>query len=97
VFAVDIAFNVATSIPAPTSSRKEHAICVVAKILRRRFVPGVIRTPPTAGFMAFDRSKEGSRGTYASSTAATMASPAPSQSTLPSTLASSARTEKRAA
>ena len=45
VFAVDIAFNVATSMPAPASSTNEQAIWVAAKIRRRRFVPGVIRTP----------------------------------------------------
>ena len=34
--------------PAPASSTNEHAIWVVAKIRRRRFVPGVIRRLPPA-------------------------------------------------
>ncbi len=47
--------------------------------------------------MARDVSADGSRGTNARRTAAARASPAPTHSTLASTVRSSARTEKRAA
>ena len=43
------------------------------------------------------RCAEGRRGTYASTTAASIANPAPTHSRLGSTVTSSARTEKRAA
>jgi hypothetical protein len=62
VFAVCSAVNVAISMPAPVSSTKVHAICVVAKIRRRRFVPGVIRTLPPDSPKPVERSAEGSRG-----------------------------------
>ena len=92
------ATSVASSVPAPASSTNENAICVVAKTRSRRFVPGVIRTLPLASAEARRGAcADGSRGTYASSTAAAMARPAPTQSRLASTVTSSARTEKRAA
>ena len=96
VCAVWSATSVVRSIAAPASSTNENAICVVAKIRRRRLVPGVIRTPLARPRPA-GASGDGSRGTYASSTAAAMASAAPTQSTLVSIVTSSARTEKRAA
>ena len=83
--------------PAPASSTNENAICVVANTRRRRLVPGVIRTLPLARPRPAGACGDGRRGTYASSTAAAIASPAPTQSTLESTVTSSARIEKRAA
>ena len=83
--------------PAPASSTNENAICVVANTRRRRLVPGVIRMLPLARPSPVGACDDGSRGTYASSTAAAIARPAPTQSRLVSTVTSSARTEKRAA
>ena len=57
---------------------------------------GCLRLPPPLDALnPCDVCADGRRGTKASSTAATIASPAPTQSTLASTLRSSARTEKR--
>ena len=89
--------SVVTSIPAPATSTNDAAICVTANTCRRRFVPDVMRTPPLARLAPLAPSADGSFGTYASSTAAAMASPAPTQSRLASTVTSFARTEKRAA
>ena len=62
--------SVPTSIAAPASSTNENAICVVAKIRRRRFVAGVIRTLPLPRPRPSRRATSGRRGTNASSTAA---------------------------
>ena len=82
---------------APASSTNENATCVVAKIFKRRLVAGVMRMLPAARPLPVGDCADGSRGTYASSTAAAIASDAPTQSRLESTVTSSARTEKRAA
>jgi len=82
------------SVLAPASSTNDAAICVTAKIRWRRLVLLVMRAFP------LDRPNppdDGSRGTYARITAATIASAAPTQSRLESTVKSSARTEKREA
>ena len=86
-----------SSMPAPASSTNDAAIWVTAKIRSRRLVPVVIRTPPFAMPSPPAPSAVGRRGTNASSTAATSASPTPTHSRLASTVRSSARTEKRAA
>jgi hypothetical protein len=85
------------NIVAPASSTKDAAIWVTAKIRWRRLVLPVIRTLPLARLMPFEASADGRRGTNAKITAATMASAAPTQSRLESTVKSSARTEKREA
>ena len=63
VFAVCSATSVASSMPAPASSTNEQAICVVAKMRSRRFVPGVMRTPPVARPRPAGACADGSRGT----------------------------------
>ena len=71
---------------------------MTANIRSRRLVPGVIRRPPLASRRdPIGPCADGSRGTYASATAATIARPAPTHIKLASTVTSSARTEKRAA
>src|SRR5688572_2435430 len=70
---------------------------MVAKILRRRFVAGVTRMLPAARLLPFGDCADGSFGTYASSTAAAIASDAPTHNRLESTVTSSARTENFAA
>jgi hypothetical protein len=95
--AVCSAMSVVSSIPAPASSTNDAAICVTANARRRRFVPGVMRRLPPASPRPLAASADGSRGTNASSTAAANASSTPTQTTVISTVTSSARTEKRAA
>ena len=63
----------------------------------RRFVDPVMRRPPLARPRPRGESVDGSRGTKASSTLATVASATPTHRTLESSVRSSARTEKRAA
>ena len=82
-----------TSMPAPATSTNDAAICVTANARRRRFVPEVSRALPLASPIPCEESADGSRGTNASSTAATMARPAPTQSSVASTVTSFARTE----
>jgi hypothetical protein len=89
---------------APASSTNDAAICVTAKIRWRRRVLPVIRALPFAKLSPLgepddvpDVPEEGKRGTKARITAATIASAAPTQSKLESTLKSSARTENREA
>ena len=79
------------------SSANLTAICVTAKIRWRRLVLLVIRTVPLDWLSPLDAPEEGRRGTNARITAATMASAAPTQSKLESTLKSRARMEKREA
>jgi hypothetical protein len=76
---------------------KDAAICVTAKIRWRRLVLPVIRTLPLDRLSPPGVPEEGRRGTKARITAATIASAAPTQSKLESTLKSRARTEKREA
>ena len=89
------ASSVFSSTPAPTRRRKDAAICVTARSRSRRVAVPVIRG------LAFPRPRprgvpaDGRRGMYASSTAAAIASSAPAQSGVESTVRSSARTEKR--
>ena len=83
--------------PVPASRTNDAAICVTANMRNRRFVPDVIRTFPFDNPNPPDASADGSRGTYARSTAAASARPTPTHSTLASIDTSSARTEKRAA
>ena len=97
VFAVCKAMSAATSMPAAASSTNEKAICVVANTRRRRLVPGVMRRLLLASPNPVGPVDEGSRGTYASRTAAAIARPAPTHKSVSSTVTSSARTEKRAA
>src|SRR5271169_5967412 len=102
------AISVVINVLAPASNTKDAAICVTAKIRWRRLVLPVIRALP----LELDRlsplglpdvadadvpEAEGRRGTNARITAATMASAAPAQSKLESTLKSRARMEKREA
>ena len=81
----------------PTSKIKDAAICVTAKIRSLRLVLPVMRTLLLVKPIPVEDSDEGRRGTNASSTAATIASPAPTHTMLKSTFKSSARTEKREA
>ena len=97
VCAVCSAMRVVINILAPANSTKDAAICVTAKIRWRRLVLPVMRTLPLDRLMPWVGSADGRRGTNAKTPAATMASPAPTQSRLESTLKSSARTEKREA
>ena len=83
--------------PAPASSTNDAAIWVTAKRRSRRLVAPVMRRPPLESANPCDASAEGSRGTKASRTAATIARPTPTHSRLASSVRSSARTEKRAA
>ena len=87
------ATSVVSSMPAPASSTNEAAICVTANRRSRRLVPVVMRVPPAARLTELAPSAVGSLGTYASSTAATTASPAPTHSIVLSTVTSRARTE----
>ena len=89
------ATSAVSSMPAPASSTNEAAICVTANARSRRFVPAVMRTLPPVRPNPLLASAEGSRGTNASRTAAATASPAPTHSSVASTVTSSARTEKR--
>src|SRR5258707_1230644 len=82
---------------APAGGTKDAAICVTAKMGWRRLVLPVIRGVALDRLWPLDVSADGRRGTYARMTAATMASAAPTQSRLESTVKSSARTEKREA
>ncbi len=82
---------------APARSMKEAAICVTAKMRRRRFVLPVMRTLPLDKPKPWEASADGRRGTNAKSTAATTASAAPTHNMLASTVKSSARMEKREA
>ena len=91
------ASSVRSSMPAPASSTNDAAICVTAKRRSRRLVAPVMRSPPLVSAKPCDASVDGSRGTKASSTAATIARPTPTHSRLASSVRSSARTEKRAA
>src|SRR5467141_562954 len=95
--AVCRAISVVINIVAPARSTKDAAICVTAKIRWRRLVLLVIRTLPLDRLWPLDVSAEGRRGTNAKITAATIASAAPTQSRLESTVKSRARTEKREA
>ncbi len=87
------AISVVINMPAPASSTNDAAICVIANTRRRRFVPVVMRTLPVDRPKPFVASADGSRGTNASSTAATSARPTPTHSSVESTVRSSARTE----
>ena len=89
--------SVVTRLLAPARSTKERAICVTAKIRWRRLVLPVMRAPPVARLRPWVVSPEGSRGTKARTTEATIARPAPTHSMLESTVRSNARTEKREA
>jgi hypothetical protein len=68
---------------------------VTANKRNRRLVDDVIRTLPFERPNPLGASAEGSRGTNARSTDETSARATPTHSRLPSTLTSSARTEKR--
>ena len=83
------AISVVTSMVAPARRTKDAAICVTANMRWRRLVLLVMRTLPLARFMPFDALADGRRGTNARITAATMASAAPTQSKLESTVKSS--------
>src|SRR5580692_8338710 len=87
--------KVFSSMLAPARSRNEAAICVMAKRRSRRLVPPVMRTLPVARPKPCEEFDEGRRGTKARSTAANIASPAPTHSMLESTVRSIARIEKR--
>ncbi len=89
--------SVFNSMPAPASSTNDAAICVTANMRRRRLVAPVIRKPPLVSAKPCLASVLGSRGTNASSTAASSARPTPTHSRLASSVRSKARTEKRAA
>ena len=93
VFVCCSAISVVSSTPAPASSTNDAAICVTANTRRRRLVPVVMRTLPLDRPKPFAASADGSRGTKASSTADTSARPTPTQSSVESTVRSSARTE----
>src|SRR5216684_1390316 len=95
--AVCSAIIVVINIVAPARNTKDAAICVTAKIRWRRLVLLVIRTLPLDRPRQLDVSADGKRGTNAKIIAATMASAAPTQSMLLSTVRSRARTEKREA
>ena len=97
MFAVCKAISVASSVAAPASSTNENATCVVANTRKRRLMPGVMRRLPLARPNPVGACADGSFGTYASRTAAAIASATPTQSKLESTVTSSARIEKRAA
>ena len=87
--------SVFRSMAAPASSTNDAAICVTANIRNRRLVPPVMRRPPLVSAKPREASALGRRGTNASSTAASSASPTPTHSMLESSARSSARTEKR--
>ncbi len=89
--------SVATSMPAPAISMNDAAICVTANIRSRRLVAPVMRRPPLDSAKPCDASAFGSRGTNASSAAASSARPTPTHSMLASSVRSRARTENRAA
>ncbi len=98
--------SVVINVLAPASNTKDAAICVTAKIRWRRLVLPVIRALPLDRLSPLGLPEvadadvpeaEGRRGTNARITAATMASAAPTQSKLESTLKSRARMEKREA
>src|SRR3954453_4763787 len=85
------------SMLAPARSRKDAAICTTAKMRRRRLVPPVIRKLALASAGDCEALAVGRLGTYASRTAARIASDAPTQRMLESTVRSEARTENREA
>ncbi len=91
------AISVAINILAPASSTNDPAICVTAKIRWRRLALPVVRTLPLDRLNPLEVSPDGRRGTNAITTAATIASAAPTHNRLESTVKSSARTEKREA
>ena len=81
----------------PASKMNDAAICVTAKMRSRRLVLPVMRTVLLDSAIPLDDSADGRRGTYARSTAAIIASAAPTHRMLKSTFRSRARTEKREA
>src|ERR1700736_3371831 len=84
------AISVVINVLAPASSTNDAAICVTAKMRWRRLVLLVIRTLPLDRLSPLGApdvpEEEGKRGTKARITAATIASAAPTQSKLESTL-----------
>jgi hypothetical protein len=95
VFTACRASSVLSSMLAPASSTNDAAICVTAKMRRRRLVLPVIRRLVAVRLKPCDPPDDGRRGAYASSTAAIVARAAPIQRVLESTVRSRAHREGR--